>query len=129
MLALYGFDIYDVLEFRAPIRKAKAYLSRLAFEPMSVWRAKQLGSLEHLGWTQDTYRLADLTDSVNILTTMVGSIGGDVDPPEPVYRPGLDKELKKHKEPSTPKVPTLEDFNVDQLRALANRIGGGLDGD
>lgn len=132
MLGLYDFDICDVFTGKAPIRKAKAYLDRLPFEPMSMWRAKQLGSLEHMGWTPDTYRLADLTDSVNVLVTMVANFGSKnpADAPEPVYRPGLDEELKTHKEPATPTVPTLDDFNIDQLTALARRIGGGLeDGD
>jgi len=96
---------------------------------MSMWRAKQLGSLEHMGWTPDTYRLAELTDSVNILTTMVGNFGSTTpaEAPEPVYRPVLDKELKKHKEQPAPVVPTLEDFNIEHLQALANRLGGGID--
>lgn len=116
MLALYGFDIHDVFKGKAPIRVALAYVTRLTFEPWSTWRAIQLGGLEHLGWTPDTYKTAELVDSVNVLTVVAGNIGSRKPPkmPDPSYRP-------KASEPEAKKVESLADFNV---RALMATMGG-----
>lgn len=70
LLALYGFDIWDAIDGRVPLRRAITLLDRLAYEPKSVWRAKQLGGPEledysrYLNWDTTTYVLADLIDVV-----------------------------------------------------------------
>lgn len=116
MLGLYGFDIHDVFKGKAPIRVAFAYINRLPFEPWSLWRANELGGPEHLGWTPDTYKQADLLDGIMINTAVSGNVGSRKPPkmPEPTYRP-------KMKEPEVKKVESLADFNI---HALVAAMGG-----
>lgn len=116
MLALYGFDIHEVLKFRAPIRVAFAYLNRLPYEPWSLWRAMQLGGPEHMGWTPDTYRQAELIDAMNINTVITANVGSRKQPdmPEPAYRPSV-------KQPEEKPAQSLADFN---LVGLISQIGG-----
>jgi len=111
-LGLFGFDIHDVFKGKAPIRVAFAYLQRLAFEPWSEWRAKQLGGPEHLGWSPDTYQQASLIDAMNVNTVIAGNMGSKkpAKMPEPSYRP-------KVKEPEVKKVESLADFNIHALMA------------
>lgn len=115
-MGLYGFDIHDVYKGKAPIRVAFAYINRLAYDPWSTWRAMQLGGLEHLGWSPDTYRQADLIDAMNVNTVIAGNVGSKRPPkmPEPTYRP-------KVVEPEVKPVESLADFNI---QALINAIGG-----
>jgi hypothetical protein len=112
LLGLYGFDIYTVFTGQAPIRVALAYISRLSFEPWSLWRANQLGGPEHLGWTPDTYQAAAIVDATNVNTVVSGNVGSKKPPkmPEPSYRP-------KVKEPEAKKVESLADFNIQGLIA------------
>lgn len=116
MLALYGFDIHDVFSGKAPIRVAFAYINRLVYEPWSVWRANQLGGPEHLGWTPDTYRLAEQIDATNVNTVITGNVGSKRPPkmPDPAYRP-------KVKEAEVKPVESLADFNV---MGLMQSVGG-----
>lgn len=116
MLGLYGFDIHDVFSGKAPIRVAFAYLNRLVYEPWSVWRANQLGGPEHLGWTPDTYRQAELIDAMNVNTVITSNVGSKRPPkmPDPAFRPKL-------KEPEVKMVESLDDFNI---MGLINQIGG-----
>lgn len=125
MLGLFRFDPYDVFTGKAPIRVAMAYLNRLPHEVNSVWRANQLGGLEHFGWDITAYRLADLIDAVQLNTVVSGNVGSTKAPesPEPFYRPGI--EAKERREPATPAAPTLAEFPWEQL---ARQTGGELDG-
>lgn len=117
MLGLYGFDIYDCFTGKAPIRLALAYINRLPFEPWSVWRAEQLGGLEHLGWSHDTYRAADQVDAIMANTAITAHMGqrGKPKMPEPVFRP----KVKKEQEPIA---QSLDDFDINKLVAM---IGAG----
>lgn len=114
MLGLFGFDIHDVFKGKTPIRVAFAYINRLTFEPWSEWRAKQLGGPEHLGWSPDTYRQADLIDAMNINTAVAGNVGSRKPPkmPDPSYRPKVATP-----EPEAKKVESLADFNIHALMA------------
>lgn len=118
MLGLYGFDIYDVFKGKAPIRVALAYINRLTFEPWSEWRANQLGGPEHLGWTPDTYKQADLIDAMNVNTAVAGNMGAKKPPkmPDPSYRPKVVDQ-----QPKEEKVESLADFNI---HALIAAMGG-----
>lgn len=118
MLGLYGFDLHDVFAGKAPLRVAFAYINRLSFEPWSMWRAEQLGGPEHLGWTPDTYKQADLLDGIMINTAVSGNVGSRKPPkmPDPTYRP------KVKEQPKVEKVESLADFNIHALMAA---MGGG----
>lgn len=127
LLGLYGFDISEVFRGKAPISSAWAYLQRLAFEPRSLWRAKQLGSLEHVGWSEDTYMLANLIDALQVNTVVSANLGGSKAPemPDPIRRPG--DETPQERKVEAPVAPSLEDLDI---HALARMIGGGIeDGD
>lgn len=69
-------------------------MQRLPFETRSLWRAQNLGNLEFVNWSMDSNALADVTDLLSILLTMIGSIGSNEPPKEPVkaYRPGQQEE-------------------------------------
>lgn len=110
LLALYGFDLADVFAGRAPVRVALLLISRLPYEPDSLWRAHQLGGLEHKGWTPDTYRLAEIIDQVAVNTVAVGNMGSKKKPklPEPSYRPRI-------VERDQPEAGSIEDFDINSL--------------
>jgi hypothetical protein len=103
-------------------------LTRLTFEPMSVWRAKQLGGPElkdygkFIGWDADTYVLADLIDAMNNSTATLVAINTPEGskPPEPVIypRPGIETASAQPTE-------TLDDFG-SKLAAMfgSGNIGG-----
>jgi hypothetical protein len=117
LLGLFGFDIHDVFTGKAPLRVALAYINRLTIEPWSQWRAEQLGGPEHLGWTPDTYKQADLLDAMLVNAAVAGNVGSSKPPkmPQPTYRP------KVKKEPEVQKVESLADFNI---HAVMNAMGG-----
>lgn len=103
LLALYGFDIWDAIDGRVPVRRALQLLDRLSYEPKSLWRAKAFGGSEldkysaYLGWDPTTYVIADLIDAVNIntLTVIAANSDGKSQPDfEPYPRPGVGKETK-----------------------------------
>jgi hypothetical protein len=128
LLALYKFDIWDAIDGKVPVRQALQLLTRLTFEPMSVWRAKQLGGPElkdygkFIGWDADTYVLADLIDAMNQNTATIIAINSPEGskPPETVIypRPGVETASAKPTE-------TLEDFG-SKLAAMfgPGNIGG-----
>ena len=122
LLVLYGFDIWDAIDGRVPVRRAFIYLDRLCYEPRSVWRAKQLGGPEledyapYIGWDSTHSMLADLSDQIQFLTNAYQAVNTeshkmmDLDPyPRP--------NLKKIKKPST----SLDDFASN----LINIVGPG----
>lgn len=113
MLGLFGFDIYDVFDGKTPIRVAFAYINRLTVEPWSKWRAMQLGGLEHLGWTPDTYKQADLLDATLMQAAITGNIGSKkpAKMPDPTFRP------KVKEQPKEEKVESLADFNIHAMMA------------
>lgn len=123
MLGLYGFNIRDVFTGKAPISMAAGYLARLPYEPRSVWRAEQLGSLEHIGWSEDSYLLANLIDAVQVNTVVSANLGGNEPPemPDPIHRPGMENDAEPRVKPMA---PSLEDLDI---HALARMIGGGID--
>lgn len=111
LLALYGFDIWDAIDGRVPIRRAYTLLGRLADDSRSVWRAKQLGGPElkdyarWLNWDADTFILADIFDAIQINTNaFVGanSQGNQMPEFKPYPRP-TDKAVEKPKS-------SLDDF-------------------
>lgn len=117
LLALFGFDIWDAIDGRVPIRRAYTLLDRLRHEPNSVWRAKQLAGpelkdfSEFLGWDAKVYALADLIDAVNQNTSMlvaVNSESHEVPEVTPYPRPGRQAESEETKE-------NLEDFGSKLL--------------
>ena len=115
MLGLYGFDIHEVFTGKAPIRVALAYLSRLAFEPMSLWRANQLGGPEHLGWDTHAYLMADQIDAIQVNTVVAGNVGASRAPrmPDPVFRPKVISN-----EEVIAKAESLADFDVNRLAMM-----------
>jgi hypothetical protein len=127
LLALYSFDIWDAIDGRVPVRRAIQLLSRLCFEPMSVWRAKELGGPElkdyckFIGWHADTYVLADLVDAMNHNTATVIAVNSDAQSkaPEPLIYP------RPGETPSTQPTETLADFG-NKLSTLfgPGNIGG-----
>lgn len=122
LLAIFGFDIWDAIDGRVPIRRAMAYLDRLCYEPRSVWRAKQLGGSElkdyapYIGWDQTHTMLADLSDQVQYLTKLylgANSESRKVEEVDPYPRPNL----KKIEKPSA----SLDNF----VGNLLNMFGPG----
>lgn len=132
LLVLYGFDIWDAIDGRLPLRRAYSYIQRLVYEPKSVWRAKQLGGPElkdhinYYGWDANSAILADLYDALNVNTrTMIAQNTpaekqGSIPEITPYPRPGVE-EVKK---PEPPK-QSLADFGM-QLRGMfaAGNLGG-----
>lgn len=122
LLAIFGFDIWDAIDGRVPVRRALMYLDRLAYEPKSIWRAKQLGGPEledytpYIGWDLTHSMLADLNDQVQFLINMTQAINSEnhqMAEIDPYPRPNL----KKIKKPSQ----SLDDFAAN----LINIIGPG----
>lgn len=113
MNGLYGFNIRDVFKGRAPLSVCMSYIQRLPHEPYSMWRAMQLGGPEHIGWSVETYKLADLMDAVQINTVISAHVGSKKAPdmPEPVYRP----EIKNMPEDVTVPARSLEEFDISKV--------------
>lgn len=65
IFALYGIDPVDYLEQHENVDLIYILIERLAYEPMSIYRAKQLGDDSFIGWSADSNRLADLLDAVH----------------------------------------------------------------
>lgn len=120
LLALYGFDIWDAIDGRVPIRQAVTLINRLSFEPMSIWRAKEFGGPElesysrYIGWDANSYILADVVDAVNSNTSSfiaANSSGNNVPELKPYPRPGQGEDKP------TP-VASLDDFVGGKLMQL-----------
>ena len=114
LLGIYGVNIYDAIEGRIPLRVVEPLLNRLPFEPWSMFRAEQLGGVEHLGWSPDTYLAADQVDSTNISIAAIRHMGarGKMKLPEPVYRPKI-----KTIEDKIEEAGSLLDFPIHALIA------------
>ena len=110
--ALYHFDIQEVFKGRASLQKAILLIERLAHDPNSHWRAKQLGGPEHIGWSHETYLLADQVDAVMALYTVQAHKGkkGRIKYPDPVYRPKVDGVVEKQ-------AKSLDEFDIHGLMA------------
>lgn len=77
-----------------------------------MWRAKQLGGSEHIGWSHNTYLLADQVDADKALLAIKTHKGrGRVKFPDPVYRPKINKT-----DTVDPEV-NLENFDIHGLMA------------
>lgn len=118
-MALYGFDIYECFKGKASVQVAMEYVNRLPFEPNSLWRANQLGGPEHMGWSVDTYKMADLIDAVQINTVVSANVGSRKQPtmPDPVYRPQMkDTDLvdEKIEQPTR----SLEEFDISKIMPI-----------
>ena len=120
LLALYGFDIWDAIDGRVPVRRALQLIDRLGHEPKSIWRAKTFGGSElkdyqkFIGWDANTYLMADMIDAVSLNTLIIMSAlsdGKNVPEFEPYPRPGVGK--------TTAPAQTLDDF----ARGLAGMFG------
>lgn len=122
LLAIYGFDIWDAIDGRVPVRRAMTLLDRLCYEPRSIWRAKQLGGPEledyapYIGWEHTHTMLADMSDQIQLLTNLYQAVNSEkheVAELDAYPRPNL----KKIKKPSQ----SLDDF----ASQLVNIIGPG----
>lgn len=100
LLALYGFDIWDAIDGRVPVRRAITLLDRLTYEPRSIWRAKQLGGSEledyapYIGWELTHTMMADLSDQIQLLTNVYRAVNSEnrkVAELEPYPRPSTKK--------------------------------------
>jgi hypothetical protein len=95
-----------------------SFINRLPHEPYSMWRAMQLGGPEHIGWSVNTYKLADLMDAIQINTVISAHVGSKKAPelPEPVYRP----EIKTDNMTEDVSVPTrsLEEFDISKIMPI-----------
>ena len=67
IFALYGIDPVDYLEHHENVDLIYILIERLAYEPMSIYRAKQLGDDNFIGWSADSNRIADLLDAVHFV--------------------------------------------------------------
>jgi len=102
-MAIYGFDIWDAIDGRVPLRRALALLDRLSDEPKSIWRAKQLGGPElkdytkWIGWDANTYLLADLYDAIQQNSALLIAVNSDKHevPEIPPYPRPSDKPVEK----------------------------------
>ena len=65
IFALYGIDPVEYLDTHENVDLIFILIERLAYEPMSIYRAKQLGDDDFIGWSSDSNRLADLLDAVH----------------------------------------------------------------
>lgn len=115
MLALYRFDIDEVFAGRVSTSNAYALIARLPFEPMSLYRANQLGGVEHLGWSTDSYLAAEQIDAIMASNALIANQGSKKRPkfPDPVWRPTHKKEPEVAK--------SILDIPV---AAMAKAIGG-----
>lgn len=114
LLGLYNVDIREAIAGRIPLHVIDSLLKRLPFHPWSMFRAEQLGGVEHLGWSPDTYLAADQVDSTNISIAAIRHMGarGSMKLPEPVYRPTVKTLEEKIEE-----APSLADFPIHALIA------------
>lgn len=98
---------------RVPLRRALLLIQRLPHDPQSAWRAAQLGGPEHIGWSNETYLLAEQVDAVKALIAITAHQGkkGKVKFPDPVYRPKVEKDEETKEE------LTLDDFDIHGLMA------------
>jgi hypothetical protein len=126
LLALYGFDIWDAIDGRVPIRRAYALLGRLPHEPQSIWRAKELGGSElkdyskYLGWNAGVYTLADLIDAVNINTRTLQAINSPEGTQLPEFKPYPRPDFEEVEKPAA--ASSLDDF----AGKLFNMFGPGI---
>lgn len=132
LLVLYGFDIWDAIDGRLPLRRAVSYINRLVYEPKSVWRAKQMGGselkdhIQYYGWDANSSILADMFDAINqqtrhqIIANTDEKHRDKVPEIDPYPRPGVGEV----KQPEPPK-QSLADFGM-QLRGMfaAGNLGG-----
>lgn len=65
IFALYGIDPVEYLDTHDNVDLIFILIERLAYEPMSLYRAEQLGDDSFIGWSADSNRLADLLDAVH----------------------------------------------------------------
>lgn len=65
-------------------------MERLRYEDNSLWRAKQLGTDTHFGWTLEAYLLANLVDGLSARNK-----GKKLRPTETVPRPKVIKPKRK----------------------------------
>ena len=65
IFALYGIDPVEYLDTHENVDLIYILIERLAYEPMSLYRANQLGDEAFIGWSADSNRLADLLDAVH----------------------------------------------------------------
>lgn len=132
LFALYGFDLWDAIEGRVPIRRAYYLLDRLKYEPKSVWRAKQLGGPElkdysrFLDWDSRCDLMADTIDAVNFSSWVALAINSpqNSQPPLPDPYPRPSDDVKKNAAVKKPE-QTLDDFGK-VLRGMfgPGHIGG-----
>lgn len=84
-----------MLEGRASTSVAYALIARLPYEPWSLYRARELGGPEHLGWSTDTYLATEQLDATMIGNALLANQGSKKRPkfPDPAYRPKHKKEV------------------------------------
>lgn len=69
-------------------------ISRLALEPDSVWRARELGGEKWFGWGMVSSLLADLVDATNFNTSATAT-NKKAKLKNPVERPGGKKTIEQ----------------------------------
>lgn len=97
MLDLFSFDVYELFLKRTPslFRRFEALLQRLPRNPNSAYRAtlldelsqqppseerdEQIDQMRFLGWSHESYKLAEIVDAINILSRNVVSLAGGGD--------------------------------------------------
>lgn len=79
---------------------------RLAHEPRSLWRAKQLGGPHFFGWSGDSMRLADIIDML-YLNTQVSAVNKGK-PKEVAVRPKADERPQEIEAKKATRVADLD---------------------
>lgn len=50
-------------------------MQRIPLEPNSLWAAKERGGPEYFGWSEDSFQLANIVDSINQNTSVTAAHG------------------------------------------------------
>jgi len=89
--ALYRLDFYEAV--KAPrVDVLQQCMARLAVEPGSIWRAKELGGEKWFGWSMQSSLQADLIDAINFQTSATATnkkakLKNPVERPDPKSKP------------------------------------------
>lgn len=122
LAALFNFDVDRVFLGLERPQLAFRLLRRLVVEPWSEYRAKLLGGEEHLGWSVDTYKTAELINHLKINTEITRVHGSKAKPKEPTPTWIPDRVKLKEGKPVTEKRLTLDEFDVVGLAREMNLV-------
>lgn len=99
MWALYGIDVWGA--YRVPL--VEALVKRLAVEPRSWWRARQLGGDQWYGWSITNQQVAAVQDHLLLNTKATARQRVTIRPSEMAPRPT----------PQARPIPTNDEAAVD----------------